>query len=43
MPDLLLSHEPLVRLAAFAGVLAAMALWELFAPRRDFRVGRIRR
>ena len=43
MPDLLLSHEPLLRLAAFAGVLAAMAAWEVLAPRRDFRVGRLRR
>ena len=43
MPDLLLSHEPLFRLVAFAGVLAAMAAWEVLAPRRDFRVGRIQR
>lgn len=28
------SHEPVIRLAAFAAVFAAMALWELAAPRR---------
>ena len=43
MPDLLLSHEPLLRLGVFAGVLAAMAAWELLAPRREFRSGRLRR
>ena len=30
----LLAQEPLVRMGAFAGVFAAMALWELTAPRR---------
>jgi sterol desaturase/sphingolipid hydroxylase (fatty acid hydroxylase superfamily) len=30
----LLSSEPTIRLACFAGVLGAMSLWELFAPRR---------
>jgi len=30
----LLQHEPWVRMAAFAAVLAAMALWEHLAPRR---------
>jgi sterol desaturase/sphingolipid hydroxylase (fatty acid hydroxylase superfamily) len=34
MSDTLLSNEPLVRLAAFMGVLAAMAAWEFIAPRR---------
>jgi sterol desaturase/sphingolipid hydroxylase (fatty acid hydroxylase superfamily) len=38
-----LAHEPLIRFAAFAGVLAAMALWELAAPRRRLSVGRVRR
>ena len=28
------SHEPVIRLTAFAAVFAAMALWELAAPRR---------
>jgi sterol desaturase/sphingolipid hydroxylase (fatty acid hydroxylase superfamily) len=39
MPDLL-AAEPLVRLMAFAGVLAGMALWELAAPRRPQAIGR---
>lgn len=30
----MLAHEPALRLAAFAGVLTVMALWEVFAPRR---------
>lgn len=30
----MLAHEPMVRLAAFVGVLAAMLLWEQLAPRR---------
>jgi sterol desaturase/sphingolipid hydroxylase (fatty acid hydroxylase superfamily) len=38
-----LEHEPLVRLAAFAGVFAAIALWEAWAPRRVRTVGRWRR
>jgi|EndMetStandDraft_9_1072997.scaffolds.fasta_scaffold11156_3 sterol desaturase/sphingolipid hydroxylase (fatty acid hydroxylase superfamily) len=43
MTDTLLSNEPLVRLLAFAAILAAMAAWELLAPRRDQRIGRRRR
>jgi len=39
----LLSHEPLVRLGAFALVFAAMALWEAFAPRRSLTISRLRR
>lgn len=34
MNEFLSLHEPQLRLAAFGGVLLAMALWELFAPRR---------
>jgi sterol desaturase/sphingolipid hydroxylase (fatty acid hydroxylase superfamily) len=30
----LLTHEPAIRLGAFAGVLGAMVLWEMAAPRR---------
>ncbi|WP_241503772.1 sterol desaturase family protein [Ferruginivarius sediminum] len=33
-------NEPVVRLAAFAGVFAVMAVWELAAPRRGFEIGR---
>jgi sterol desaturase/sphingolipid hydroxylase (fatty acid hydroxylase superfamily) len=40
MSDTLLTNEPLIRLAAFAGVFAAMAAWEILAPRRDQRLGR---
>jgi sterol desaturase/sphingolipid hydroxylase (fatty acid hydroxylase superfamily) len=39
----LLAHEPIIRLGAFAGVFAVMALWELVAPRRTQAVGRRRR
>jgi sterol desaturase/sphingolipid hydroxylase (fatty acid hydroxylase superfamily) len=39
----LLDHEPLVRGGVFAGVFAAMALWELLGPKRAFEVGRGRR
>ncbi|HUI97312.1 MAG TPA: sterol desaturase family protein [Xanthobacteraceae bacterium] len=35
--------ELTIRFAAFAGVLAAMALWELVAPRRSWVVGRAAR
>jgi sterol desaturase/sphingolipid hydroxylase (fatty acid hydroxylase superfamily) len=36
----LLAAEPLIRMGAFTGVLALMALWELRAPRRPQVVGR---
>jgi sterol desaturase/sphingolipid hydroxylase (fatty acid hydroxylase superfamily) len=35
MADILLANEPLIRLFAFAGVFAAMAAWEILAPRRE--------
>lgn len=37
------SLEATIRLGAFAGILLAMALWELAAPRRSLRVARGRR
>jgi sterol desaturase/sphingolipid hydroxylase (fatty acid hydroxylase superfamily) len=40
MSDVLLSNEHLIRLAGFAGVFAAMAVWEILAPRRDWKLGR---
>jgi sterol desaturase/sphingolipid hydroxylase (fatty acid hydroxylase superfamily) len=40
VPEALLAHEPWIRFGAFAAVLAAMALWELAAPRRPLTVGR---
>jgi sterol desaturase/sphingolipid hydroxylase (fatty acid hydroxylase superfamily) len=43
VPSVLLAHEPAIRLGAFAGILAAMALWELFAPRRPQAIGRATR
>ena len=39
----LLMHEPAIRLGVFAGIFAAMALWELLAPRRRQAIGRIKR
>ena len=36
----LLAHEPLIRLGAFLGVFALMALWEALAPRRGQVIGR---
>lgn len=43
MSELLLAHEPALRLGAFAGIFAIMALWELAAPRRTQTIGRARR
>ena len=39
----LLAHESALRLAGFAGIFAAMALWELLAPRRRQSFGRGKR
>jgi sterol desaturase/sphingolipid hydroxylase (fatty acid hydroxylase superfamily) len=39
----LLAHEPILRLGAFAGVFAVMAIWEFLAPRRSQAIGRARR
>jgi sterol desaturase/sphingolipid hydroxylase (fatty acid hydroxylase superfamily) len=41
--DFLLSNEPHIRLIAFGGILAGMALWETVSPRRDFEIGWTRR
>lgn len=41
MPDTLLAAEPQLRLAAFLGVLAIMALWELITPRRRVEIPRV--
>ena len=43
MADCLLAHEPVIRLSAFVAIFAAMALWELAAPRRPQAIGRLRR
>jgi len=39
----LFRHEPVIRLGFFFGVFAAMALWELVAPRREPGVAKARR
>lgn len=43
MSETFVAYEPLIRLAAFASILALMALWELLTPRRRQVVGRMRR
>ena len=40
MAETLLTKEPLLRLAIFAGILALMVGWELLAPRRHQQIGR---
>lgn len=40
MPETALPFEPYIRLGAFLGVFAAMALWEFLAPRRALSVSR---
>jgi sterol desaturase/sphingolipid hydroxylase (fatty acid hydroxylase superfamily) len=37
------AYEPAIRLAAFGGVFAVMAIWELVGPRRKQTIGRGRR
>jgi len=39
--DIILAAEPEIRLTAFLSVLAAMALWELAAPRRRRDIPRV--
>jgi sterol desaturase/sphingolipid hydroxylase (fatty acid hydroxylase superfamily) len=43
MESPVLAYEPALRLAAFAAVLAAMAIWEALAPRRSRTLSRWRR
>ena len=40
MRDAVFAYEPYVRIAAFGGVLALMAVWEILAPRRNQPIGR---
>jgi sterol desaturase/sphingolipid hydroxylase (fatty acid hydroxylase superfamily) len=40
VPDAVATAEPLIRLACFASVLVAMAVWEALAPRRVQAIGR---
>jgi sterol desaturase/sphingolipid hydroxylase (fatty acid hydroxylase superfamily) len=41
MTDLLLAHEPLIRMAFFLGILLAMAVCEVAAPRRRREIPRL--
>ncbi|HRK42613.1 MAG TPA: sterol desaturase family protein [Gemmobacter sp.] len=41
MSETILASEPTIRLVAFLGVLAAMALWEIAAPRRRRDIPRV--
>lgn len=43
MTEFLFAHEPAIRLGVFAGVFAAMALWEVLAPRRSQAISRLGR
>jgi sterol desaturase/sphingolipid hydroxylase (fatty acid hydroxylase superfamily) len=43
MSNLLIAHEPAIRLTCFLAVLAVMALWEAATPRRSRQVSRLRR
>jgi sterol desaturase/sphingolipid hydroxylase (fatty acid hydroxylase superfamily) len=43
MDDYLLSHESVLRLAAFFGIFAVMAIWEILAPRRVLTQGKLMR
>jgi sterol desaturase/sphingolipid hydroxylase (fatty acid hydroxylase superfamily) len=40
MSDILLAHEPLVRLVVFAAIFVVMAGWEILAPRREQKLAR---
>ena len=41
MTDLLLTNEATIRLAIFLGILVAMAIWEVAAPRRRIEIPRV--
>ena len=40
LPATAIAAEPVIRLACFLGILMAMALWEVLAPRRPQAVRR---
>jgi sterol desaturase/sphingolipid hydroxylase (fatty acid hydroxylase superfamily) len=40
MRDAIFAYEPFIRLAAFGGVFAVMAIWEFIGPRRKQAIGR---
>jgi sterol desaturase/sphingolipid hydroxylase (fatty acid hydroxylase superfamily) len=39
-PDVVMAHEPAIRLSAFVGVFALVALWEVLSPRRALTLSR---
>jgi sterol desaturase/sphingolipid hydroxylase (fatty acid hydroxylase superfamily) len=41
--ETLLAHEAAIRLGVFGGVIVAMVVWEVLAPRRRQAIGRLRR
>lgn len=43
MAEILTQYEPVIRLSAFTGIFAAMALWEMLAPRRPQATKRLGR
>ena len=43
MAELMLANEPSIRIAVFLGILAAMAAWEVAAPRRRREIPRLLR
>ena len=43
MRSMFIEYEPYIRLGMFGGVFAAMAVWELVAPRRRQHIGRVAR
>ena len=43
LTEILLAHQPVIRVGAFIAVFAAMALWELLAPQRRQAIGRLSR
>lgn len=43
MPDMLLTHEPVIRGSVFISVLLAMVIWEIAAKRRQQTIGRRQR
>lgn len=43
MSRMLLEYEPLIRMACFLGILAAMAAWEVWSPRRRREIPRLLR
>lgn len=43
MTEFIIEHESTIRLGFFFGILLVMAIWEIFAPRRDLTVNKSKR